>query len=146
MPSAKNLFTQEEKDKLVQCIRTAESHTSGELRVHIEDFCAENPYEKAIEVFYKLNMHHTKARNGVLIYLATQDRKHAIIADKGINESVPADFWNHILEKMTEHFKSYDFYKGLEHAVLETGIQLKKYFPLETGDKNELNDEISFGA
>ena len=36
--------------------------------------------------FYQLNMDKTHLRNGVLIYLATVDRKFAIIGDAGYKQ------------------------------------------------------------
>ena len=41
--------------------------------------------------FETLAMHKTELRNGVLFYLATDDRKFAILGDGGINAAVPSD-------------------------------------------------------
>ena len=38
-------------------------------------------------------MHKTEARNGVLVYLSTEDRKFAILGDMGINAKVDDGFW-----------------------------------------------------
>ena len=50
--------------------------------------------DRAAWVFKKLGMHKTAERNGVLFYLAVDDRKFAIIGDAGINAKVPAGFWD----------------------------------------------------
>lgn len=80
----------------------------------------------------------------VLIYLAVKDRQFAIIGDVGINEKVPENFWDEIKDDMVLHFKQGNYIRGLLNAIETSGIQLKQYFPRNTGDINEMSDEISF--
>lgn len=141
----KHLFSSAEKKQIVEAIRQAEMLTSGEIRVHLEPRCKGMVLDRAAEVFYKLGMHKTVLRNGVLIYVSYEDRKLAIIGDKGINEVVPDDFWDKTLDLMTSHFKQKDFLKGIIYAVEESGKHLVKYFPYYEGDKNELSNDISEG-
>ena len=91
-------------------------------------------------------MHKTKDRNGVLIYLAISNRKFAILGDMGINEKVPASFWDDIKHDMLKHFREDQFTAGLREAILTAGVQLKQHFPYYQGDVNELSDDISFGG
>lgn len=141
-----NLFTDEEKKALVEAIGSAEAMTSGEIRVHVEAKCnTDNPLDRAVEVFYKLKMNETAQQNGVLIYIAYDDHKFAIIGDKGINAVVPGTFWDGVKEVMAGHFKEGEFFQGVVFAVKETGFHLKQYFPLRDNDKNELTNEISEG-
>lgn len=123
----------------------AELDTSGEIRVHIENQCPGEVMERAAFLFNKLNMHKTEKRNGVLFYLAIHHRKFAIIGDKGINAAVPENYWDRIKADMLEKFAEGDFCNGLADAITDTGMQLKKHFPYQTDDVNELSDEISFG-
>jgi uncharacterized membrane protein len=140
----KSFFTEEEKKAIVQAITDAEAMTSGEIRLHIEPKCkSENVLDRATEVFFQLKMNETVHQNGVLIYMAHEDQKFAIIGDKGINEVVPANFWDGTKEVMREHFKRKEFLKGVLFAIRETGFHLKQYFPLQQDDKNELTNEIS---
>jgi len=143
--SAKNLFTQDEQDSIVNAIKTAELNTSGEIRVHIEKTCKGDVLDQAANWFSKLDMHKTELRNGVLIYLAVLDRKFAVIGDVGINQKVPDDFWDTTKLKMLEHFKVNNLSKGLEEGILMAGEQLKSFFPWQSDDINELVDDISFG-
>lgn len=82
-----------DKQEIQEAIRLAELQTAGEIRVHIDKKCKSNPVERAIKIFQQLKMHQTNDRNGVLIYLAFEDAKLAIIGDEGINKLVPLDFW-----------------------------------------------------
>ena len=142
--SARLFFTKEEQQKIVAAIKEAELNTSGEIRVHIENHCKEEALERAAEVFYDLKMDRTAARNGILFYLAVKDRKFAIIGDEGINKEVEHDFWNDIKDEMISNFKENKFAEGLIVGILKCGDKLKKYFPYQNDDVNELSDEISF--
>ena len=143
MPS--NFFTKEQKTAIVEAIGKAEQNTSGEIRVHIDKSCKEDALDQAAYIFKKLNMHKTEQRNGVLIYLALDDRKFAIIGDAGINSKVPADFWDKVKDEMLGHFKLGEFAEGLTTGIHMAGEKLKAFFPLLPDDKNELSDEISYG-
>ena len=43
------------------------------------------------------------------------------------------------------HFKNGDFHLGLIDGISIAGQQLKKYFPFQADDTNELSNEISIG-
>ena len=72
---AKELFTEELQKQVVSAIEIAELNTSGEVRVHLDDNCKGAVLDRAAYVFEKLEMHKTEQRNGVLFYLAVQDKK-----------------------------------------------------------------------
>jgi len=136
-------FTEAEQKVIVEAVKKAELNTSGEIRVHLAKHCSDDAYKKAIEVFARLNMHQTRLRNGVLFYLATEDRKFAVVGDEGIHSVVPDNFWDSIGKILSSHFKEGKFTEGLEKGILKTGEQLKAYFPYQQDDVNELPDEIS---
>ena len=144
MPNARNFFTKAQQEDIRQAIMNAELDTSGEIRVHIENTCTGDTLDRALVVFSKLGMEKTASRNGVLIYLAVKNRKFAIIGDQGINDVVSENYWDSIKNRMVNYFRENHFTEGLVGAITETGHQLKKYFPYQTNDKNELSDEISF--
>jgi uncharacterized membrane protein len=142
---AKHFFTHKEEEIILNAIKEAEKNTSGEIQIHVENRCKKETMDRASEVFAMLKMHKTKLRNGVLFYLAVEDKKFAILGDSGINAAVPADFWVKIKDNMQNDFKAGNFAKGLSEGIQETGKQLKKHFPFDKGDVNELSDDISFG-
>ena len=132
------------QEKIKQSIEWAENSTSGEVRVCLEKTCKIDVLDRAVACFDDLDMHKTKLNNGVLIYVATEDHKFAIIGDNSINAVVPADFWETTKDLMASHFKNGDLAEGISVGVIEAGKQLKKYFPYQTGDNNELSDDIVF--
>ena len=145
MSKVENFLSASEEQQLIEAIQTAEKNTSGELRIHIEKTVNKPPLERALEVFKFLKMDQTEQRNGVLIYVAVDSRKLAILGDEGINNKVSENFWNEEKELIISHFKEGNFVKGLELAILEVGEKLKTFFPYQSDDKNELSDEISKG-
>jgi uncharacterized membrane protein len=134
-----------EEQEIVSAIGKAEKNTSGEIRVHIEKQTSMAPIERAVEVFYQLQMEQTQDRNGVIIYVAVKSKQFAIYGDKGINEKVPADFWDTTKDTIISHFKKGNFKQGLIDGILNAGEQLQKYFPYAEGDTDELTNEISIG-
>ncbi len=138
-------FTEENKLQIANAIRVAETNTSGEIRLHIEKYCKEEVLDRAAYIFEKLEMHKTQLRNGVLFYLAIEDRKFAILGDAGINQKVSEDFWEMANETVLSSFKEGKLTEGLVEGILMAGEQLKEHFPFMKDDKNELSDDISFG-
>lgn len=142
---AKYFFTEQQQRQIEQAIRDAELDTSGEVRVHLENSCKGDVLDRAAYIFKQLNMHRTQLRNGVLFFPSVQDHKFAILGDMGINQKVPPTFWDEIKEMMAAKFREGEFAPGLTEGILQTGKHLKKHFPYQSDDVNELADEISFG-
>ena len=90
-------------------------------------------------------MDKTALRNGVLIYIATDDHQFAIIGDSGINKKVAAGFWEETKEIMLAHFKRGDLVRGLIEGINHAGEQLQHFFPRQDDDVNELPNDIAFG-
>ncbi len=143
--SAKKFFTPEQQDEIRQAILDAELDTSGEIRVHIETRYKGDILKRAADIFENLEMNKTELHNGVLFYLAVENRSFAIIGDSGINAAVTDAFWESTKQIMIGHFRDGHFAEGLIEGIRETGKQLKQHFPYSAGDVNELSDEISFG-
>ena len=138
------VFTEEEQQQIQKAVTAAEKNTSGEIRVCMEKTCSDEALDRAVKYFTRLEMHKTKLRNGVLIYVATVDRKFAIIGDAGINSVVPETFWDSTKEEMLSHFKYGNLLEGIIAGVTQAGQQLKKHFPYLMDDQNELPDDIAF--
>lgn len=145
MAATISLFTLDEQNSIIDSIAQAESKTSGEIRVHIENFCLGDPVKRAARIFSNIGMNKTKLKNGVLFFLAVKSKKFSIVGDSGINNIVSADFWNGIKEKLAKDFSENKFAEGLCRGIQKAGEQLQTHFPIKEGDKNELANNISFG-
>ena len=129
----------------MKAIAEAEKNTSGEVRVHVERRSGPDPVARAQAVFKDLGMANTELHNGVLIYLATKDRKFAIIGDEGIHRAVPPGFWDETKSRMEVMFRDGRFTEGVTLGIRLAGENLARYFPCLAGDVNELPDTISEG-
>ncbi len=137
-------ISKHQEEAIIQAIREAESQTSGEVRVHIQKKLNGPVVQEAQKVFFKLNMHHTRQRNGVLFFIAPENRQFAVLGDQGINEVVPPHFWEDIRDLLREHFRNGLVPEGISAAVRMVGEKLHAYFPVHTENPNELSDDISF--
>lgn len=140
-------FSEEEKERIVNAIKTAEERTSGEIRLFIESRCRfVNALDRAAELFLKLNMQQTKQRNGVLLYVALKDRQLAVYADEGIYVKAGKTFWDDAVRKMLAEFDKDNYVNGIVSTIQEIGETLSQHFPYDKHtDENELPNDIVFG-
>ena len=129
---------------LVEAIQTAEDHSTGEIRIHIDSTTEGNNAEIAFEVFKKLCKDQTAERNAVLFHVNFEQHYLTIIGDAGIHAKVHQNFWDQLHDKITQEFAKGNYFEGLKNAVLDTGLELKKHFPITGKNPNELPNEITF--
>jgi len=143
----KSFFTEEETKLIVNAIRQAEQHTSGEVRVFVESRCSwVDAIDRAAEIFFSLKMEKTEQRNAVLIYVAIKDRQLAVFGDEGIHNKVGTEYWNKVVKEMLASFNKENYARGIAGCAIQVGEALHTHFPFERDtDKNELPDEIVFG-
>lgn len=133
-----------DQNRIIDAIKAGERLTSGELKVHVEGRCpGGDPRKRAEELFPKLGLTRTKERNGVLIYVATRDRRFTIIGDVGINEEVGSQFWKEAADRMTIAFRRGAFGDGIVGALQSVAARMAKRFPRMADDKNEIDNDIS---
>ena len=132
-----------DQPRIVTAIGAAERETSGEIRIHIQPKAKGGDARYVAErTFERLGMTKTALRNGVLLFIASEERSFVILGDKGIDEKVPPGFWDEIAAKLTIRFRNGDFTDGIVEAVTSAGEQLKAYFPRADDDVNELPDDL----
>ncbi|MGC4130105.1 MAG: TPM domain-containing protein [Bergeyella sp.] len=138
-------LTDTEMASLVEAIQTAEDCSTGEIRIHIDSNTETDNAKMAFEVFQTLCKGKTAERNAVLFHINFEQKYLTIIGDEGIHEKVHQDFWNQLHDHITSEFAKGNYYTALKNAVLETGKELKKFFPVINGNNpNELPNEITF--
>ncbi len=139
-----SIFTKNKQELIANAIATAEKATSGEIRIAIDKHCHGSAFDMATAYFAELGMDKTAQRNGVLIYLAHEDHKFAIIGDRGIDTVVPDDFWETTQVAMKAHFLSGNIAEGIVAGVSLAGEKLALFFPYQNGDVNELPNDIVY--
>lgn len=144
----KPLLNKQVQQTVAAAIKEAESKTTGEVRVYVEDVCKyPDPMDRAKEVFTQLKMEQTSARNAILIYLAMDDKKYALFGDVVIYEKAGGQaFWEKAAAQLKSHLKKNEVAEGLSNCIKELGSALAESFPYDPSvKKNELPDEIVFG-
>ena len=148
---AQRFLSEPDFDAIAAAIRAAESRTSAEIRVHLERRVPRRLFRRrhdalarAQHVFRRLGMHRTAERHGVLIYIAVEERRLAVVGDEGIHARVGDTHWNEVRDLMIEILRE----KGpprraLERAIETLGRSLAEHFPRRRDDRNELSDDVS---
>ena len=143
------VFTERDLDQIVDAVSRAEATTSAEIRVHLEARVphrrgqAPDALERARALFTQLGMHKTRDRNGVLVYLALEDHKLAIVGDEAIHARVGDAYWQRVRDLMVAHLKAQAPGEAVVQAVEDVGRVLAEHFPRRPDDPNELTDEVS---
>ena len=133
------------KTQIEQAITQLELQSASELRVYIERKMPKgvnSPIQRARTIFQQLEMHHTIARNGVLLYLAHQDKQCAIIGDIAVDLVVPRDYWQMQCDLMIAQFKQKQFTQGIVQTIERMTPLLSTHFPITQNDQNELPNEV----
>jgi uncharacterized membrane protein len=149
---ARRLFSRADLDAIVAAVDAAEERTAAEIRVHIERRVAQrrcapptDALARAREVFVALKMHETALRAGVLLYVAVEDRKLAIVGDEGIHARVDPGYWETIRDRMAARLREGAARDAVVHAVADVGAVLAREFPRRPDDVDELPDDVSLG-
>ena len=140
----RRLLSEAGERRVEAAIRAAELRTSGEIRVHVERRCDGDALSAARRWFVRLGMSRTAERNGVLVYVAIDDRAFAIVGDDGIHAKVGPSFWEGLRDGLHADFGRGEFASGIERAVTEAGRTLAEHFPRQARDRDELSNEVSY--
>lgn len=132
-----------DQKRIEEAIAAAEMMTSGEIRVHVQPKAGADMRFIAEKTFERLGMTKTALRNGVLLFIACEEQRFVILGDSGINEKVPAGFWDEIAARLTIRFKSGEFTDGIVDAIHSAGEELRQYFLRAEGDVDELSNQIN---
>jgi len=141
----RNFRDQIDHERVVAAIRAAESASRGEIRVHVAHHSVGDAEAAASAVFTKLGMSATAERNGVLLYVAPESQRFAVLGDTAINARCGAAFWRDVADAMQRAFREGRFTDGLVEGIATVGQALAREFPRVPGqgDENELPDSVS---
>ena len=132
-----------DRQRIIDAIAAAEKRTSGEIRVHVQPKAHGEIRKVGERTFERLGMTKTELRNGVLLFIACEEQRFVILGDRGLDEKVPAGFWDEIAAKLTIRFQEGQFTDGIVEAIHSAGEELRHYFPRAESDINELSNDIN---
>jgi uncharacterized membrane protein len=142
----KRLLSDAELDAIAAAVAAAEAQTSGMVKVHLEQRVhghGGDALARAKAVFAHLQMHRTAERHAVLVYLALEDRKLAVIGDAGIHARVGDAYWDAIRDHMVTSLRAGAPRAALVGAVEEIGRVLREHFPRRPGDVQDSSDDLT---
>jgi putative membrane protein len=99
--------------------------------------------QRAEEQFLAKNLHNTRERTGVLIYVSFAERMAELIADEAIHAKVPDGTWDRAMAALTTGLRHGHPAQGFGEAISLCGEVLAEHFPARAGDNpNELPDAL----
>lgn len=141
----KKFFNKSEEAHIIAAIEAAERACSGEIRLFVESRCQGDLPARVKAVFKELGMEKTRARNGVLLYIASEDRRFAIFGDEGIHEKAGQQFWDAEIALLKKYFSEGKKAEGVCQVIQQVGAALKAHFPYTDDDTNELPNAPVYG-
>ena len=138
-------LTKQDRKEIISAIVQAEKMTNGEVRVHVQKKCKDDAMHEAKKEFNRLKMHKTRHHNAVLIFIAFESRRFAILGDSGIHRHVGDLFWSQTRDKIASYFSKGQIKDGVVAGILSVGEKLKSHFPKAANDKDELSNKITEG-
>ncbi len=99
-------------------------------------------HRHAMEQFLAQNLHTTKGRTGVLIFVSAAERFAEIIADEGIYNKVPPETWDRIVQELTNNIVRRQVSKGFVSAIQMSAEVLAEHFPPGSANHNELPNHL----
>lgn len=118
--------------KIIKAIKEAEQKTSGPVRLYVSHRAVKDPIKAARWALARLGIHKHPDQNGVVIFVAPEAQKFAVIGDKRIHEKLKDEFWVQVVALIGEHFKTGEFTVGIVSAIAKVGQaseQLNKTAP-----------------
>lgn len=144
-----HFFSDDDFLRISNKIKEAEKITSGEIRISLREHLKWSEKKKDIrklaeEEFVKLNMHNTRDKTGILLFVVLGERKFYILADEGINSKVEQNTWDDVRNEIQSNFLSGNYTNGILIGIEKVGNILNKFFPIKSDDTNELSNKINF--
>lgn len=124
-------LSQAEQQTLHQYIQDIEKETSACIGLHVDDYCKGDPYFKAVKIFQEIGFLSRVEQNALLLYVASQDRKYAIVLDKELDAVVPKDEFERIEQSFVSDLEKGDLSQALTSVMEQYAAIFKDNFPIE---------------
>ena len=96
----------------------------------------------AMSQFLARNIHRTRGRTGILLFVSVEERYAEVHADEAIDVKVDQAEWNSICAGLVKHASRGDYAEGFVLAVKTSGDLLARHFPKTGDDTNEIDDHL----
>ncbi len=99
-------------------------------------------HARAMEQFLTQDLHTTRGRTGVLIFISVAERYAVVIADEGIYKKVAPGIWDDAVAGLTAQIANGLAADALIAAIKICGDVLAEHFPPGSAGKNELSNHL----
>lgn len=110
-------MTRAERKAIAKAIAGAEDGTTGRIAVRIIPDATVDAFERAKREFERAGLHRHEGANAVLILVAPNAQRFAVLGDRALHERVGDPFWHDVVEKSRQHFQRGDLLGGVVYAV-----------------------------
>jgi uncharacterized membrane protein len=124
--------TRDDHQRIAKAIAQAERGTTGCIAVRIVNQKNVDAFQRAKEEFERAGMHRHEHENAVLILVAPQARRFAVIGDRSMHERVGDAFWTETADAMRPAFASGSVADGILAGVERVGDALHRHFAMDT--------------
>ncbi|MBN1533849.1 MAG: hypothetical protein JXA20_14355 [Spirochaetes bacterium] len=98
--------------------------------------------ERTLRAFYEKGLYRTRDETGILLFISLLERRVWILGDRGINEKIPAGFWDERAGELTAGIRAGRRGKAVCDVIGRCAGELARHFPRKPDDTNELPDEV----
>ncbi len=103
---------------------------------------SEATHLRSLAAFTAQGLHYTRAHTGILILASLLEHCAEVLADRGINDKVPAGTWDEVVQILTAGLKSGRACDAYCKAIERCGEILAQHFPRPPDDKDELANKL----
>jgi uncharacterized membrane protein len=118
-----------DRERIHSAIVAAEARTTGRIHVTVSHQIWGSTHSGAERIFTRLHLRNTPQRNGVLFFVVPDRREFTVLGDVGIHEQVGQEFWDRVVNAMSDRIKAGNLTDGILHGIQEAGSELAQHFP-----------------
>jgi putative membrane protein len=96
----------------------------------------------AREQFFLQNLHETRGRTGILIFVSVAEQYVEIIVDTAIAAVVDNQVWHKTVEEFIQHVRKGDISTGFESSIEDCRQIVWEHFPAPEGRPDELPNHL----
>lgn len=145
--ATRRAFSPAVQEAIRQAVADGEQTHRGEIRFVVEGdwplaevLSRKTVRNRALELFGLTRVWDTEDNTGVLIYVLLCEHQVEILADRGLNGVADAGTWAEICAAMTTAFRGGRFEEGSVQAIRQLNDLLRRHFPSDGQNPNELPD------
>lgn len=128
-------------DRIRAAVQIAEKMTSAEIVVAIAPFFLGRVWPAARRAFERLDVAHTRERNGVLVFVVPARRQVIVLPDIGAEARVHGGVWEDVARRIAVAFSQGRGTDGVIEGIESLAGTLHVVFPYYAADVNELPDQ-----